>query len=60
MRHKPNPPPQAKNASTVNNLKLQTGSKKVFEDLSMEEFLAGEDGDDDESCEVDDVYTVPT
>jgi len=26
----------------------------------MEEFLAGEDGDDDESCEVDDVYTVPT
>jgi len=41
---------------------LQTSnrSKKAFEDLSMEEFLAGEDGDDDESCEVKDVCTVPT
>jgi len=26
----------------------------------MEEFLAGKDGDDDESCEVEDVCTVPT
>jgi len=35
-------------------------SKKAFEDLSMEEFLAGEGGDDDESCEVNNIYTVPT
>jgi len=26
----------------------------------MDEFLAGEDGDDDESCEVDEVCTEPT
>jgi len=34
-------------------------SKKAFEDLSMDEFLAGEDGYDEESCEVEDVCTVP-
>jgi len=40
----------------------ETGSKckKAFTDLTMEEFLAGEDGEDEENGEVEDLPTTPS
>jgi len=42
-KHKLNPPPEVKNVNWVNSLETPNRSKKKFEDLTIEEFIAGDD-----------------